>query len=395
MAEVEQTIIIKKIKKGGDGHHGGAWKVAYADFVTAMMAFFLLLWLLSSTSESTKEGIAEYFTPTIGLKDSMGIGFRGGIRPTDEGRDKDDLTPMGITVGRPQQGPTPQTPKEAMIEADKESKLFEKAEEDLKQAMESDPNLRELRDMIIVEQTPEGLKIQIVDADRKEMFLPGTATLNEYGQRILRSLLKVIEKMPNRISITGHTDATPFARDGGAYTNWELSTDRANSSRRYLLSQGMNPERASKITGRADQELLTPEDPVSPRNRRISIILLRGSHLAMPMDMQPAPRSLLSVPGVDVNGKPKPLPSTTRKAPATSVPEAPAPAPANAVQNPADALGNTPAPTIVTPPAALTAPTTENPAKPESAATTEKPADTAKPSQPAAETPTAPKPASE
>ncbi|MBY0354214.1 MAG: flagellar motor protein MotB [Rickettsiales bacterium] len=336
MAEINQTIIIKKIKKGGDGHHGGAWKVAYADFVTAMMAFFLLLWLLSSTSESTKEGIAEYFTPTYGLKDAMGIGFRGGLKPTEDGRDKDNMTPPGITEGRPQQGPVPNNHKEALIEADKEANLFEKAEEAIKQAFESDPNLRELRDQIIVEQTPEGLKIQIVDADRKEMFEPGTAVLNEYGKRILRSLLKVIEQMPNYISITGHTDATPYSR-GNGYTNWELSADRANASRRYLLAQGMNKERTGKVVGRADQELLTPLEPTSPRNRRIAIILLRGTHLPMPFDMLPAPRSLLTVPGMDVNGLAKPIPQPTRNAPATTVP-VPQATPSVSPASPVDAI---------------------------------------------------------
>ena len=354
MAEVEQTIIIKKIKKGGDGHHGGAWKVAYADFVTAMMAFFLLLWLLSATSESTKEGIAEYFTPTIGLVDAMGIGFRGGERPTEDGRDKDELTPPGITIGRPQQGPVADNPKEALIEADKEAKLFEKAEEAIKKAFEEDPNLRELRDQIIVEQTPEGLKIDIIDDDKKEMFQPGTATLNDYGQRILRSLLKVIEQMPNMISITGHTDATPFARKDG-YTNWELSSDRANAARRYLLSQGMNKDRTGKIVGRADQELLTPLDPTSARNRRITIILLRGSHLAMPMDLLPAPRPLLSVPDVDINGKPKPVPTSARQAPATMVPVTPQPAQTKTgMPTPAEAIT---APVGMLPVPASTAPT--------------------------------------
>ncbi len=344
MAELEQTIIIKRIKKGGDGHHGGAWKVAYADFVTAMMAFFLLLWLLSATSKETKEGIADYFTPTIGLKDAMGIGFEGGEKPTEEGKDKDNETPLGIIAGSPKQGPVPENPKETLMESDAEGKLFEKAEEAIKKAFEEDPTLRELRDNIIVEQTPEGLKIDIVDDGRKEMFQPGTAVLNEYGQRILRSLNKVIEQMPNYISITGHTDAVPFARADG-YSNWELSSDRALAARRYLLSQGMNKERTSKVVGRAEQELLTPEDPTSPRNRRITIILLRGSHLAMPMDLQPAPRSLLSVPGMGPDGKPKSVPLPERSVPATAVPKpAPAQTPVSSADElPIDAL--TPAPT--------------------------------------------------
>jgi outer membrane protein OmpA-like peptidoglycan-associated protein len=231
----------------------------------------------------------------------------------------------------------PENPKEAMIEADKEAKLFEKAEEAIKKAFENDPNLRELRDQIIVEQTPEGLKIDIIDDDKKEMFQPGTAALNDYGQRILRSLLKVIEQMPNMISITGHTDATPYARKDG-YTNWELSADRANSARRYLLSQGMNKDRTGKVVGKAAQELLTPQDPTAARNRRITIILLRGSHLAMPMDLLPAPRALLSVPDVDINGKPIPAPAMQRTTPATMLPVVPQPTTGYNIPSPADAI---------------------------------------------------------
>jgi chemotaxis protein MotB len=303
------NIIIKKIKKGGHGHHGGAWKVAYADFVTAMMAFFLLLWLLSSTSEEQKEGIAEYFTPTIGVKDSMGIGFEGGQSPKEEGTRKSDKVPPGLVVGAVQQGPIPKDPdKESMIEADSESKLFEKAEQELKQAFESDPNLREFRDSIIVEQTPEGLKISVIDQDKKPMFQPGNATISDDGKKVLTKLGQIVQKLPNHISITGHTDASKF-KDGAVYTNWELSADRANSTRRFFLQNKMEKERVKKVVGMADQELLVPEEPESSRNRRITIILLRNSHLNLPASQKVAPRSLLTVPriGEDVfKGGPQP-----------------------------------------------------------------------------------------
>ncbi len=299
MAEVEQPIIIKKINKVEGGHHGGAWKVAYADFVTAMMAFFLLLWLISSASESQLEGIAEYFTPTIGLKDSAGIGFQGGTAPTDIGTKKDELTPPGVVIGSQPQGPIPEDPKkEALIESTEDSNLFEKAQKEIKKAFETDPNLQEIRDKIIVEQTPEGLKIELLDSDKKSMFQPGSANLTPHGERILKRMLGVVTRMPNHISITGHTDSTPFPK-GSKLSNWDLSTLRANAARRFMVEQGMEGERTQKITGRADRELLVPAEPKSPRNRRITIILLRGSHMIIPISSQPATRELLSVPKVN------------------------------------------------------------------------------------------------
>lgn len=298
MAEIEQPIIIKKIYKVEGGHHGGAWKVAYADFVTAMMAFFLLLWLLSAANAGLfdVEALADYFTPTVGLKDQAGIGFQGGTAPTDIGDRKDNKTPPAIVVGQQPQGPIPQTPeKKALIESTEDANLFEKAEEQIKKALEEDPNLQEIQDNIIVEQTPEGLKIEILDSDKDTMFKPGGAELTNFGKDVLKRMLPVIQKMPNHISLTGHTDATPFPK-GSMLSNWDLSTQRANASRRYLVEQGMEGERPAKIVGRADKELLLPNEPKSPRNRRITIILLRGSHLAIPVEMQPATRELLTVP---------------------------------------------------------------------------------------------------
>lgn len=294
MAEVEQPII-KKVYKLDGGHHGGAWKVAYADFVTAMMAFFLLLWLLSTTSEAQKEAIADYFTPTIGLKDSMGIGFEGGETPSEDGVKKSDLMPPGVVVGQVQPGPTPNTPKDTMIESDKDAKLFEKAEEAVKQAIESDPNMRDLSDNIIVEQSPEGLKIQIMDSDKKTMYEPGTATLTEYGRTILTAMNKVIAAMPNHISVSGHTDSSAYSK-GANYTNWELSADRANAARRFLVSDGMVSERIGKVVGLADRELLLPQEPRSEKNRRVTLILLRGNYMTSSPIAQPAPRQILTTP---------------------------------------------------------------------------------------------------
>ncbi len=291
----DASIVIKKIKKGGHAAHGGAWKVAYADFVTAMMAFFLLLWLLSSASESQKEGIAEYFTPTIGIKDEAGIGFDGGTSPSEDGEKKSDLAPVGIVMGQPQTGQLPEDPKPALQEQDAESQLFEKAEAEIKQAIESDPNLREITENILMEQTPEGLKIDIIDDGKKPMFHPGGADITEFGKKVLWKLSEVIIRMPNHISITGNTDASTFP-PGARYTNWELSSDRANAARRFLETTKMEKDRVAKIVGKADKDPLLPDNPSSPRNRRISIILLRGSHLKQMLQDEVVPRGLLSAP---------------------------------------------------------------------------------------------------
>ncbi len=291
-----RPIIIKKIKKGGHAHHGGAWKVAYADFVTAMMAFFLMLWLLSSVDEAKLEGLAEYFTPTVGLRDSMGIGFEGGETVNMDGIKKSDKSPPGIVTAPPPGQTDNDNDKKAVIEAEKDAQLFEKAEEALKKAFESDPNLRDMADNIIVEQSPEGLKIEIMDSDKHPMFDPGSAILSEYGSRILAKMSRVIKDVPNFISLTGHTDASPMTSRGTGYTNWELSADRANAARRFLLQVGMDPERPKKVIGQASSDLLLPDQPLSPRNRRITIILLHGSYMELRENDLPATRELLSVP---------------------------------------------------------------------------------------------------
>jgi chemotaxis protein MotB len=304
-SEKLRPILIKKIKKGGHGHHGGAWKVAYADFVTAMMAFFLLLWLLSTSSKATLDGIAEYFTPTVGVKDSKGIGFMGGSTPNVVGDMKTDKTSPGIVTGQSPTGDTPNSPeKQAPTEAKEDGYLFDKAQQAIKKAFESDPSMREFADNILVEQTPEGLKIEMRDSDKKPMFRVGTAELTEDGRRMLTRMSGLIDKMPNFISITGHTDASSPLRSRPEYTNWELSMDRANAARRALLAAGMDKERPKKVTGFADKELIDPNNPRSPRNRRVTVILLRGSHMNLTNSDMPASRDLLSVtPGESLIGQ--------------------------------------------------------------------------------------------
>ncbi len=315
----QAVIIVKKIKKGGGGHHGGAWKVAYADFVTAMMAFFLLLWLLNATTEEQKRGIAEYFTPvtafapeSVSQSASGSDGVLGGRTLTSEGALANDTSPVGVTVSLPgasqDEGELREDPVENPTDGSKagegqqraadpadasrsgdatetdqlaqelEGERFEAAETELRQAIEAVPDLADFAKNLVVDQTPEGLRIQIIDQEGRSMFASGSAEMYPHTQRLLALVTNAIDELENPVAIKGHTDATPFAADNG-YSNWELSTDRANSSRRALIAAGLPANRIASVVGRADQEPFIKEDPFSPRNRRISIILLRQTPL--------------------------------------------------------------------------------------------------------------------
>jgi len=305
-------VIIVKKKKGGDhgGHHGGAWKVAYADFVTAMMAFFLMLWLLNVTTEEQKQGIAQYFTPDSVSQSNTGSGqilggtvlapgqmqhTTGGIvmgLPQDpaaenvaeeddiEGRPSSDQETPDIGPGTAKE--QPQAEKRDVTDEDvdkalskREEEEFTKAENELRQAIQDVPELRELAPNLIIDRTPEGLRIQIVDQDRTAMFPIGSAEPYDHTRKLMGLVARVIKNMPNKISVAGHTDSTPFSRAHANYGNWELSTDRANSSRRALLEAGLPATRINRVIGKADQEPLLADAPADPRNRRISIVLLR------------------------------------------------------------------------------------------------------------------------
>jgi chemotaxis protein MotB len=317
-------LIIKKIKRSkGEAHHGGAWKVAYADFVTAMMSFFLLLWLLNVTTDIQKRGIADYFEPTIASKSQSGAGgVLGGLtigspgaqdattsppnfqlavaalRQPNEG-DEGDLAGSsgqgdtgdkvgGATTSTQTGGATANAKKpiEQMTEMElqkrveeREEKQFAGAEFALRQAIQDVPELKNLADNLIIDRTPEGLRIQIVDQEKRSMFPLGSAQMADSAQKLLALVGLVVQKLPNKVSITGHTDAAPYAF-GRYYTNWELSADRANASRRELISDGVSADRIEKVVGLADRDPLVPDDPRSPHNRRISIVLLREARLA-------------------------------------------------------------------------------------------------------------------
>ena len=303
------VLIIKRVKKGGhEAHHGGAWKVAYADFVTAMMAFFLLLWLLNATTEEHKKGISDYFAPAnASLSMSGSGGVLGGTaltrpgaltsrsaRPSvslplqpSAGTDEEKNLEGGSSEQKKKGSPSADSEENSEDkeitnqEADKllakrETDQFDKATEELREAIEDSPELHDVAKHVLVDQTPEGLRIQIVDQEGKAMFPLGVSQMLDRTRALLAKVAQVVNKLPNKIVVTGHTDATPFrsaARKN--YGNWELSTERALASRRALVEGGLSDDRVAKVTGQAGKDLLVPKTPNSPRNRRISIILLR------------------------------------------------------------------------------------------------------------------------
>ena len=329
------TIVIRREEGGEHGHHGGAWKVAYADFVTAMMAFFLLMWLLNATTEEQRRGLADYFAPTNLLARSVsgsGQPF-GGQTPNDTGNQTSTTGAITLQQGRlpivmdieedesdtparpvprrdgpegvedterartvaaappgardgaepPQGGPaeTPDPTPEALGEAElrrelarREREAFDRAAEQIREAVAADPALADLARQLRVEQTPEGLRIQLLDTERQPMFALGGAAPNDRARALLARVAQATARLPNQVDIAGHTDATPF-RGGGDRSNWDLSAERANATRRLLAEAGLPEARIRSVSGRADRDPLLPDQPTAAANRRVSITLLR------------------------------------------------------------------------------------------------------------------------
>ena len=285
MADEARPIIIKRIKKVSGGAHGGAWKVAYADFVTAMMAFFLMLWLLNSTSKEQKEGLADYFTPTLASTNAeSGAGdILGGTSLNSDGAQSSAVTvsiPTTTTETQSEDESAEQSKSReeefAEMAAKKEQAYFEQMAEDLKTAIQENPELAKLDDQVLIDITDEGMRIQLVDKDNRSMFRSGTPDLYKYAEKMLSKIATVIVKMPNRLSISGHTDASGFSNRPN-YSNWELSSDRANASRRVLNNSGVSSNRVAEVLGMAATDPLLPDSPLRPENRRITILLLRES----------------------------------------------------------------------------------------------------------------------
>ena len=309
--EKAQPIIIKRVKKAAHAHHGGAWKVAYADFVTAMMAFFLLLWLLQATTEEQKLGIADYFAPASVSRNTSGSGgLMSGRTFAKRGSNPSDQSPVGVMIQLPTNPPdwdndgdpeestateetgaggqdegAPEETEQAEAErieemlAKREEEQFAQAEQALREAIETVPELQSLINNLLIDQTPEGMRIQIIDEEGKSMFPSGSAKMYDHTRKLIGLVVDAVKQLPQQVAIKGHTDGAPFVNDQG-YSNWELSTDRANSSRRALLGAGLPAGRIASVIGLADTEHLDQDDPLSPRNRRISIILLRDNPVA-------------------------------------------------------------------------------------------------------------------
>ncbi len=266
MAENIQPIVIKKIKKGGHGGaHGGSWKVAYADFVTAMMAFFLLLWLLSTSSEETLAGIESYFqSPSV-------ISSAGGASTSmiDLGENID----VSKGDGEDRKESDEDTFYSEEFE-EQELKELEDIRDEIEYMIDNTPAISEFKDQIIIDITDEGLHIQIIDKDKRPMFDRGSAVLKPYAKAILREISPILNEMENRLSITGHTDASRYMRSDG-YSNWELSSDRANAARRQLVRSGTPLQKIARVVGLASKFLLVKNNPLHSSNRRMSILVLK------------------------------------------------------------------------------------------------------------------------
>ena len=275
MSEQKAPIIIKRIKKVAGGHHGGAWKIAYADFVTAMMAFFLLMWLLGSTAKGDLAGIAEYFkTP---LKVAMQGGSGSGDSSSVIKGGGADLTRK---TGQIKRGETDAKKKSYNLKAAQaeleriEAANLKQLKKRMEAAVDANPTLKQFKRQLLIDITSEGLRIQIVDEQNRPMFNLASAELQPYTKVILHEIGRVLNDVQNRISLSGHTDATPYANGERGYGNWELSTDRANASRRALIAGGMNEAKMLRVVGLASSVPLNQAAPHDPVNRRISIIVM-------------------------------------------------------------------------------------------------------------------------
>ncbi|WP_221285356.1 flagellar motor protein MotB, partial [Xanthomonas campestris] len=354
MAEGKSTVIIRRVKKvQGGGHHGGAWKVAFADFVTAMMAFFLVLWLMAATTKEQRAAISEYFrnpSPLSGKSPAPSPGMNG------PGGASTSMIKLGGTADmakgqKDEMGRKRDNAADTDVDSRaKDKKRLEALMQDLKEAIDKSQALEPFKDQLLLDLTPDGLRIQIVDKQNRPMFDIGRDQLKPYTVDILRELSSFINQVPNHISITGHTDTTAYSSDAG-YTNWELSADRANAARRALVGGGMADAKVTRVVGLSSSVLFDKTNPQNPINRRISIVVmtqdaeqaaLAGSDQGVALG-KPIPDADTHVPdlsgaaatGTATVGTPAATGSSTpAPAPATGT-AAPVPAPAAAGTKPA------------------------------------------------------------
>ncbi|WP_288468972.1 flagellar motor protein MotB [uncultured Stenotrophomonas sp.] len=277
MAENKPTVIVRRVKKAGHAaHHGGSWKVAYADFVTAMMAFFLVLWLMATTNKNDRAAISEYFrnpsplsgqnaTPAPGMAGPGGASTSmiklGGATDISRGNSNDPFQNQKEAVQQP------------VDQQQRDKQQLEALMKELQEAISRSQALEPFKDQLLLDLTPEGLRIQIVDKQNRPMFDLGSATLKPYTQQILHELAEYLNHVPNRISLTGHTDITAYSAARG-YGNWELSADRANAARRALVDGGLEDSKITRVVGLSSSVLFDKTDPQNPINRRISIVVM-------------------------------------------------------------------------------------------------------------------------
>jgi chemotaxis protein MotB len=270
-----QPIIIKRIKKSGHAAHGGAWKIAYADFVTAMMAFFLLMWLLGSTTDGDKKGIADYFQSPlkIALAGGSGSGDSNSIL-------KGGGESLTSTVGQVKKGEVEAQRNTINLHKLKQEQIraevarLENLKQEIQQKLQSNDKLKDISSQIRLDMTRDGLRIQIVDDQNRPMFASGSAQIAPYMKDLLREIGSVLTEVPNHLTLEGHTDAQPFPGGDRGYSNWELSSDRANASRRELIAGGLADDRVLRVQGLASSQPFDEKDPLAPTNRRISIIVM-------------------------------------------------------------------------------------------------------------------------
>ena len=276
MAEKKlQPIIIKRVKKGGHAAHGGAWKIAYADFVTAMMSFFLLMWLLGSTAKGDLQGIAAYFASPlkVAMAGGDGAGNSSSVIPgggTDLSRVHGQVRRSDSAEDTSRRMDTNSRAERARQDAARIKALQSKIDA----MITGNPKLNEYRSQIRIDVTPDGLQIQIVDEQNRPMFDSGSALVKPYMREILQAIGSSLGDVENRISLAGHTDATPYGNADRGYSNWELSADRANATRRELVAAGMPDAKLARVVGLAASDPLEPDHPRAPLNRRITITVL-------------------------------------------------------------------------------------------------------------------------
>ncbi|MET3440760.1 chemotaxis protein MotB [Variovorax paradoxus] len=304
MSTEKHRVVIRRVAAHGGGGHGGGWKIAYADFMTAMMAFFLVMWLLSNASPKQREGIAEHFR--MPLK----VAINGGEKSS---------TSVSVVPGG---GMDPSTRfdgevQRAEAEEDADAERLASMKDRLDKLIENSPVFKQFRSQILIDITTEGLRLQIVDSENRPMFDLASAQLVPHMRAILREIGPTLNELPNRLTLSGHTDAIVYTNGDRSYGNWELSADRANASRRELVVGGMAEGKVLRVVGLADSMHLDRSNPRNPINRRISIILLNhrtqqqiehensgsGGAVSWPAKSKPSPSPLLPAESVKVTAR--------------------------------------------------------------------------------------------